>query len=116
MGVCGSIDLVDLGIAGLHPIEPAAMDIRAVKRRYGKRLCLVGNVDVHTLAAGTPAQVETEVVGLLRDVAPGGGYMLSSGNSLASYCRIENIRAMVGTMERFGRYPIEVPGAATGPA
>ena len=104
-------DLVDLGISGLHPVEPAAMDIRALKRRYGKRLCLIGNVDVNTLAAGTPAQVEAEVAGLLRDVAPGGGYMLSSGNSLASYCRIENIRAMVRTMERFGRYPIEVPAS-----
>ena len=105
-------DLVDLGISGLHPIEPAVMDIRALKQRYGKRLCLIGNVDVHTLSAGTPAQVEAEVAGLLRDVAPGGGYMLSSGNSLASYCRLENIRAMVATMERFGRYPIEVPAAA----
>jgi uroporphyrinogen decarboxylase len=109
-------DLVDLGIAGLHPIEPGAMDIRALKRRYGKRLCLIGNVNVHTLGAGTPAQVEAEVAGLLRDVAPGGGYMLSSGNSLASYCRIENIRAMVGTMERFGRYPIDVPATAIGAA
>jgi len=94
-------DLVGLGIAGLHPIEPTAMDIRALKRRYGKRLCLVGNVDVHMLAAGTPAQVETEVAGLLRDVAPEGGYILSSGNSLAAYCRVENIRAMVDTLRRF---------------
>jgi len=104
-------DLVDLGIAGLHPIEPASMDIRGLKRRYGKRLCLIGNVDINTLAAGTPAQVEAEVRALLRDVAPAGGYMLSSGNSLTSYCRIENIRAMVGTLQRFGRYPIEVPTA-----
>jgi hypothetical protein len=100
-------DLVGLGIAGLHPIEPTAMDIRALKRRYGKRLCLIGNVDVHTLAAGTPAQVEAEVAGLLRDVAPEGGYILSSGNSLAAYCRLENIRALVDTLQRFGKYPIQ---------
>jgi uroporphyrinogen-III decarboxylase len=102
-------DLVDLGIAGLHPVEPGAMDIRALKRRYGRRLCLIGNVNVHTLSQGTPAAVEAEVAGLLRDVAPAGGYMLSSGNSLASYCRLENIRAMVRTLERFGKYPIAVP-------
>jgi uroporphyrinogen decarboxylase len=107
-------DLVDLGIAGLHPVEPAAMDIRALKRRYGKRLCLVGNVDLHTLSAGTPAQVEAEVAGLLRDVAPGGGYIVSSGNSLASYCRMENIRAMVDTLARWGGYPIHVPVTRAG--
>ena len=101
-------DLVDLGIAGLHPVEPGAMDIRALKRRYGKRLCLIGNVDVHTLGAGTPAQVEAEVAALLQDVAPEGAYMLSSGNSLASYCRIENIRAMVDMVRQSGRYPIDV--------
>jgi uroporphyrinogen decarboxylase len=99
-------DLVGLGIAGLHPVEPGAMDIRALKRRYGRRLCLIGNVDLNTLSAGTPAQVEAEVAALLADVAPGGGYMLSSGNSLASYCRLENIRAMVATLKRLGRYPI----------
>jgi uroporphyrinogen decarboxylase len=109
-------DLVDLGIAGLHPVEPAAMDIRALKRRYGKRLCLVGNVDVHTLGAGTPEQVEAEVAGLLRDVAPGGGYMLSSGNSLASYCRIENIRAMAAALQRSGRYPVRVPEPSAPPS
>jgi uroporphyrinogen decarboxylase len=109
-------DLVDLGIGGLHPVEPAAMDIRALRRRYGKRLCLVGNVDVHTLGAGTPAQVEAEVAGLLRDVAPGGGYMLSSGNSLASYCRMENIRAMTAALQRLGRYPVRMPGPSAPPS
>lgn len=102
-------DLMDLGITGLHPIEPGAMDIREVKRRYGKRLCLIGNVDVHTLSAGTPADVEAEVTGLLRDVAPGGGYMLSSGNSVAAYCRIENVRTMADTLHRLGTYPITIP-------
>jgi hypothetical protein len=29
---------------GLHPIEPGAMDINEVKRCYGHRLCLVGNI------------------------------------------------------------------------
>jgi uroporphyrinogen decarboxylase len=100
-------DIVDLGIAGLHPIEPEAMNIREVKKRYGKRICLAGNVSVQTLASGTPAQVEAEVSGLLRDIAPGGGYIMTSGNSLASYCKLENVRAMVAALERFGRYPIE---------
>lgn len=107
-------DLADLGITGLHPIEPTAMDIRALKRRYGKRFCLCGNVDVHLLAAGTLSQVEAEVMGLLRDVAPGGGYILSSGNSLAAYCRLENIRAMTGVLQQYGKYPIAVPAPVAG--
>jgi uroporphyrinogen decarboxylase len=101
-------DLLDLGISGLHPIEPDAMDIREVKQKLGRRICLVGNVNVNTLSAGTPEQVAEEVRGLLRDLAPGGGYILSSGNSLASYCKIENVRAMVETLRKYGAYPIEL--------
>jgi len=99
-------DLLGLGIAGLHPIEKGAMDIRAMKREYGDRLCLLGNVDLNILGIGTPAEVEQEVRELIRDIAPGGGYILTSGNSLASYCRPENVLALVEAVHRYGRYPV----------
>ena len=48
-------DLLTLGFDGLHPLEPGPMDIEAVKRDYGQRLCLVGNIDLHyTLTRGHP--------------------------------------------------------------
>ena len=99
-------DLVDLGVAAFNPVEPEAMDIAATKAAWANRLCLIGNVSVHLLAVGAPQEVEAEVRRLLRTVAPGGGYILSSGNSLASYCRPENVRAMLDTLERWGAYPI----------
>jgi len=99
-------DLLDLGISGLHPIEPEAMDIHKLKQRVGQRVCLIGNMSLNTLSQGTPAQVVEEVKSLLYGVAPNGGYILSSGNSLASYCKVENIRAMVDTLRQHGGYPI----------
>lgn len=99
-------DLLSVGIAGAHPMEPGAMDIRAVKRDYGDRLCVVGNVDLNLLSLGTPAAVTDEVRELIRDVAPGGGYILSSGNSLTGYCLAENVVAMSEAVQRYGRYPI----------
>jgi uroporphyrinogen decarboxylase len=101
-------DLLSLGMSGLHPIEPDAMDIVEVKRQYGNRVCVCGNINVNTLSIGTPDDVREEVKERLRTVAPGGGYMMSSGNSLTSYCRIENIRAMVETLREFGGYPIVI--------
>ncbi|MDA0746176.1 MAG: hypothetical protein O2954_06635 [bacterium] len=97
-------DLLDLGISALNPIEPEAMDIVEVKRRWGHRVCLIGNVSVDLLAAGEPEQVREEVRRLVREVAPGGGYMLSSGNSLASYCKPGNVRAMVEELAVWGAY------------
>jgi hypothetical protein len=37
-----------------------------------------------------------------------GGYMMSSGNSLASYLKPECIVAMTRAIQRYGRYPIEL--------
>jgi uroporphyrinogen decarboxylase len=99
-------DLLDLGIAGLHPIENGAMDIRALKRDYGRRVCLLGNVDLNLLGMGTPEDVDREVRELIRDVGPGGGYIVTSGNSLAGYLRPENVRHLSEAVQRYGQYPI----------
>jgi uroporphyrinogen-III decarboxylase len=100
-------DLVSLGIAGLHPLEKGAMDIGAVKRAYGDRLCLLGNVDLNLLGMGTPSEVDREVRELIRDVGPGGGYIVTSGNSLAGYLEPENVIALSRAVQTYGRYPLQ---------
>ncbi|NLS75715.1 MAG: hypothetical protein GXY76_00505 [Chloroflexi bacterium] len=98
-------DLLSLGIDGLHPLEPGAMDIEEAKRRYGRRICLVGNIDLHyTLTRGTPDEVEDEVRRRIEVIGRGGGYMISSANSITSYCPVENIRAMVEAIRRYAPY------------
>jgi uroporphyrinogen decarboxylase len=99
-------DLLSLGIAGLHPNEKGAMDIRAMKRNYGERLCLLGNVDLNSLGKESPEDVDREVKGLIRDVAPGGGYIVTSGNSLAAYLLPDNVRALAEAVQKYGKYPI----------
>jgi uroporphyrinogen decarboxylase len=91
-------DLMSLGIAAIHPVEKGAMDIRAVQSRYGRRVCVIGNVDLNTLGDGTVEETREEVRGLIRDLGPAGGYMISSGNSLASYLKPENVRAMAAAI------------------
>lgn len=99
-------DLMSLGIVGLHPLEKDAMDIRAAKRQYGDRLCLLANVDLNILGMGTPEDVDAEVRSLIRDIGPGGGYIVSSGNSLAGYLRPENVTAISAAVRTYGSYPI----------
>lgn len=98
-------DLLTLGMNGLHPIEPGAMDINEVKQRYGRRVCLVGNIDLHyTLTRGSPEQVEAEVRERIENVGRGGGYIISSANTITSYCKLENVLAMRDAVARYGRY------------
>jgi uroporphyrinogen decarboxylase len=102
-------DIVAAGFCAFNPVEPLAMDIRALKKRVQGKLALIGNVDLsYTLTRGTPAEVEAEVRDLIRDLAPGGGYVLSSANSIPDYVPWENFLAMRSAWLRYGRYPISI--------
>lgn len=105
-------DLVQCGFDAIHPIEPKAMDIRELKRDWGDRLALVGNLDLkYTLTRGTPAEVREEVRGLIRDVAPGGGFACGSSNSVTYYVPLANFNALRDAVFAFGAYPINLrPG------
>ncbi len=100
-------DLKQCGINTLQPLEPQAIDIVEVKQKRGKDFGLAGNVDVDLLTRGSREQVETEVKRLLKLVAPGGGYCLGSGNTVADYVNYENYFTMIETAKRFGQYPID---------
>ena len=99
-------DLLSLGINGLHPNEKGAMDIRGVKQKYGDRICVLGNIDLNILGMGTPEDVDQEVKELIRDVGPGGGYVVTCGNSLAGYLLPENVLALGAAVQKYGRYPL----------
>jgi len=102
-------DLIALGLDVLHPIEPKAMDINEVKRRYGHRLALFGNIDLaYTLVRGTPDEVRAEVRQRIRDLAPGGGYAVSSSNSVTRYVPMANYNAMREATFEYGQYPIRL--------
>ena len=99
-------DLLGVGVIGLHPNEKGAVDIREVKRNYRDRACVLGNVDLNLLGMGAPDAVDREVHDLIRDVGPGGGYIVTSGNSLAGYLLPENVLALSRAVQKYGRYPI----------
>jgi uroporphyrinogen decarboxylase len=102
-------DLIQCGIQAIHPIEPKAMDIVKLKAKYGKRLCLIGNIDVgETLARGTPTKVKAEVAEKIKALAPGGGYCLGSSNAITNYVQLDNYIAMLDAAKDHGRYPIAI--------
>jgi uroporphyrinogen decarboxylase len=102
-------DLADCGVKAIHPIEPQAMDIVEVKKRYGNKFCILGNIDLdYTLTRGTVEEVEEQVKRRIRELAPGGGYCLAASNSVPEYVKPENYKAMVEATKRYGKYPISV--------
>jgi uroporphyrinogen decarboxylase len=102
-------DLIAIGVDALHPIDPTCMDIVAVKQMVGNHLTLIGNISNQLLEEGTPAEIAALTKQRLREVAPGGGYCLGSGNSVPDWAKIENYKAMIETALQHGNYPISIP-------
>ena len=102
--------LIEAGVDALNPIEPTAgMDLAFIKKRYGKNLVLIGNVDANTMTIGTPVDVEREVVRCVRDAAKGGGLFIDTGaGELMPWYTLENIEAMCRAVRHFGTYPISL--------
>lgn len=98
--------IVESGIDCLDPIDPlAGMDLGEVKAKYGQRVALKGNVDCAQLMTfGTPDEVVEATREALRQGMPGGGFILSSSNSIHSAVRPENYAAMLQAWREYGRY------------
>lgn len=98
--------IIDSGIDCLDPIDPqAGMDLGEVKAKYGQRVALKGNVDCAQLMTfGTPTEVVEATKEALRKGMPGGGFILSSSNSIHSAVKPENYAAMLETLRECGRY------------
>ncbi|HKJ28190.1 MAG TPA: uroporphyrinogen decarboxylase family protein [Anaerolineales bacterium] len=100
-------DLLTLGMSGLHPLEPGPMDLATVKEQYGDKVCLIGNVNITALSNGTTEEVEEIVRQSIEVAGVGGGYMVSSANSIPSYANPENLRVMAEAIQKYGKYPLK---------
>ena len=97
-------DLLSLGMNGIHPVEPEAMDIKTLKEKYGKQVTFCGNIDVDKLSTGTPEEIDKLVKNAIQNAAQGGGYICGSSNSIAQYCEPANIEAMSKAIYKYGKY------------
>ncbi|MBN2293740.1 MAG: hypothetical protein JXM70_15035 [Pirellulales bacterium] len=105
--IMGIIDMiVETGIDALNPLEPqAGMDIGLIKQKYGDRIAIVGNIDCGYLLSQAPVEEVRQVTRQTIEIAkPGGGYCLSSSNSIHSSVKPENLLAMIETLREYGEY------------
>jgi uroporphyrinogen decarboxylase len=102
--------IVDAGIDCFDPVDPiAGLDMAYMKKEYGDRIALKGNVDcAHTLTFGSVEDVVTETREVIRKAAAGGGLIVSSSNSIHSAVKPGNYLAMWNAIRIYGRYPIDL--------
>ncbi len=101
---------VKAGIDGLHPWEPTAgWTLAEAKDTWGDKIAILGNIDCNTLTYGPPERIQREVIQAIRDAGPGGGYIMSSGNSIHYGISPEHFRVMIETCRKYGTYPLSFP-------
>ena len=98
---CGNLsdivdDLVgDVKIDAKHSFEDTVEDVRDAKRTYGRRIALLGGIDMDFLCRASEADIRKRVRDTLDVCMPGGGYCLGTGNTVANYIPLDNYLAMV---------------------
>lgn len=98
-------DFIEVGFDGIHPIQPQCMDIGEVKKYLEGKVCILGNIDCRNLLPfGTEEEVGKTVKETIEIAAPGGGYIISSSNSIHPKVKPENYIAMIKSVHKYGVY------------
>jgi len=104
-GQCSDImdDLIDdVKIDGKHSFEDAIMPVTEFKKRYGRRVAILGGVDLDKLCRLPEPELRKYVREILNKCMPGGRYALGSGNSVANYVPPQNFLAMLDEGLKWG--------------
>jgi uroporphyrinogen decarboxylase len=98
---CGQIyglmdDLIDdIGIDAKHSYEDAILPVEEAYRIYGKRVSILGGLDLDMLVRGTQPEIRARAASLVTDLGYKGGYALGTGNSVATYVPLESYLNML---------------------
>jgi uroporphyrinogen decarboxylase len=83
------------------------MDAADLKQDFGRELSFWGGIDTQqVLPFGSPEEVRAEVQRCIRELARGGGYVLTSVHNIQREVPAENALAMFESAREFGGYPI----------
>ena len=112
---CGNVvdlldDFIENGVDILNPVQVSAIgNTFELKKRFGDKLVFWGGIDTqHVLPHGSVQEVEEEVQKRIRDLAPGGGYVVASVHAIQPDVPPENIIAMDDATRKYGNYPVVV--------
>lgn len=98
--------MVACGPDALHSLDPqGGVDLSEVKRLYGDKVCLIGNVNCGLLQTGTDEECDADVRRALRQGMEGWGYIFSTSNCVYTGMPLERYERMNQIWWEEGIYP-----------
>jgi len=104
--------IASTGVDGLHPVEPPPMgdtSLSEAKKRIGKDVCLVGNIEMHDIITVSSEEMDAKGREAISDAAPGGGFILSPSTGFYTFYRtprsIRNYMQFLKTGHEVCTYP-----------
>jgi len=85
-------------------IRFAESDIFRAKEILGDKACIMGNVPISMLQVSTPSVVEEYCRKLIEKVGKNGGFILRCSTDFTQEAKPENVKAMIDSAEKYGRY------------
>jgi len=97
--------LVETRPHALHSLDPqGGVDMAEIKRRVGKQVCLIGNVNCGLLDTGTDEQAVESARYALKHGMPGGGYIFSTSNCVYTGMDLRRYDLILDVWRREGNY------------
>lgn len=97
--------LVQTNPHALHSLDPqGGVDIAEVKRLYGDRVALIGNVNCSMLDTGTEEEVKASARYALQNGMPGYGYIFATSNCVYTGMRLARYELMLDVWRKEGNY------------
>jgi uroporphyrinogen decarboxylase len=101
--------LISTGLDGYQSIDPQGfMDIAEVKRQYGDRLILMGNVQASLLQDVDQSRIRQSVRYCMNHGKPGGRYIFSTSNCIFKGMPLESYHIMLDEYESMAYYSNEM--------
>ena len=85
-------------------IRFAETDIFRAKEILGDKACIMGNVPISMLCIASPSVVEEYCKKLIEKVGKNGGFILRCSTDFTQEAKPENVKAMIDSAEKYGRY------------
>jgi len=96
---------IKAGFSCLQPIEvKAGMDVRDLKREYGKEFAFWGGIDVNTMAHPDPQVIEKEIKSKFAVAKKDGGYIYHSDHSVPDNVTFQQYKRVLELVHKYGKY------------